>query len=203
MPWTVSKEEEPLIDDLEFFIKWSDKSHLHNTWCTFKYLVNTNCGGVRKVEIFFRKMQYLSQQLPYMTNDEIECQNITLEFQRQIDLDSLIAERIIRHRVEYRSQTLSNSTVSKMIPYKTSPPPTHLKENDTNEEKLLSGSNVSSSLPDSLTYPSSEKHEPHDAFLDGNGHETNETSTSLQFQKIRTDMYYVKWTNSQYDQCTW
>ncbi|XP_053993731.1 uncharacterized protein LOC128884386 isoform X2 [Hylaeus volcanicus] len=203
MPWSVNNEKETVLDDLEFLIKWNDKSHLHNTWCTYQSLVNTHCGGLRKVEIFFRKMQYLSQQLPHMTNDEIECQNITLEFQRQIDLDSLIAERIISHRVEYRTRTIPSNFITKTTPCKTSLSPIDLQETHLNEIDKVNDASLDTSLPDSLVCVSSEQHEPQDASLDANNNETNKQTASVQFQKLSTDMYYVKWTNSQYDQCTW
>ncbi|KAJ1606565.1 CHD3-like protein [Cryptosporidium canis] len=79
----------------EYRIKWMGYSHLHNTWESAESLISEGVAGLRRLENFQRKMAEVLHRRKFMTEDEIEQEDITLEIQRQLDLDALIPERIV------------------------------------------------------------------------------------------------------------
>ncbi|KAK6587594.1 hypothetical protein RS030_91512 [Cryptosporidium xiaoi] len=80
---------------IEYKIKWMGYSHLHNTWETVESLTKENVGGIRRLENFQKKMAEIQQRRKFMTEDEIEQENITFEIQKQLDMDALIPEKIV------------------------------------------------------------------------------------------------------------
>ncbi|EAA21734.1 chromodomain-helicase-DNA-binding protein, CHD-1-related [Plasmodium yoelii yoelii] len=91
-------EEEDIVDvnEVEFLVKWIGKSHIHNFFCTYEYLRYFN--GVKKVDNYIKKIRLSFQKRKYMTADEIEQEKIYSEIKKQIEMDSIHAERIITHR---------------------------------------------------------------------------------------------------------
>ncbi|PPS97237.1 Chromo domain/ SNF2 Atpase/Helicase domain containing protein [Cryptosporidium hominis] len=85
--------EDPNIT--EYKIKWMGYSHLHNTWESAESLINEGVSGLRRLENFQKKMAEMLQRRKFMTEDEIEQEDITFEIQRQLDFDALIPERIV------------------------------------------------------------------------------------------------------------
>lgn len=79
----------------EYRIKWMGYSHLHNTWESAESLVSEGVSGLRRLENFQKKMADVLHRRKFMTEDEIEQEDITFEIQRQLDLDALIPERIV------------------------------------------------------------------------------------------------------------
>ncbi|KAH8742100.1 SNF2 family N-terminal domain-containing protein [Cryptosporidium ryanae] len=80
---------------MEYKIKWMGYSHLHNTWETLDSLIRENVGGMRRLENFQKKMAEVRQRRQFMTEDEIEQEDINFEIQKQLDMDALIPERIV------------------------------------------------------------------------------------------------------------
>ncbi|SCM00193.1 chromodomain-helicase-DNA-binding protein 1, putative [Plasmodium chabaudi chabaudi] len=91
-------EEEDIVDinEVEFLVKWIGKSHIHNFFCTYEYLRYFN--GVKKVDNYIKKIRLSFQKRKYMTADEIEQEKIYSEIKKQIEMDSIHAERIVTHR---------------------------------------------------------------------------------------------------------
>ncbi|CEM01013.1 unnamed protein product [Vitrella brassicaformis CCMP3155] len=79
----------------EYLIKWVQKSHLHNSWEDLDTL--RNCKGNKRVDNYTKRHQEMMQKRRFMTEDEIEQEEISVELNRQIDQDALKAERIIVH----------------------------------------------------------------------------------------------------------
>ncbi|EEA08250.1 SNF2 family N-terminal domain-containing protein [Cryptosporidium muris RN66] len=86
---------------VEYQVKWSGYSHLHNTWETPESLLSENTGGMRRLENYQRKVTETENRRKYMTEDEIEQEDITFEIQKQLDLDALIPERIVDEHTDY------------------------------------------------------------------------------------------------------
>ncbi|KAF7457390.1 Chromodomain-helicase-DNA-binding protein 2 [Cryptosporidium felis] len=79
----------------EYKIKWMGYSHLHNTWESSDSLIKEGVLGLRRLENFQKKMADILYRRKFMTEDEIEQEDITFEIQRQLDLDALVPERIV------------------------------------------------------------------------------------------------------------
>ncbi|XP_953907.1 SNF2-family protein (chromodomain-helicase-DNA-binding protein 1) [Theileria annulata] len=79
----------------EYLIKWQGFAHIHNTWDVYENLKEYN--GIRRLDNYIKRFKNLEERQKYMTLDEIEQENIALGLQKQIDEDSLIAERIVTH----------------------------------------------------------------------------------------------------------
>lgn len=48
-------DEDTTRDDLEYYIKWLDKSHIHDSWESFTSLKEMGSGGLKKVENYFKR----------------------------------------------------------------------------------------------------------------------------------------------------
>ncbi|ETW33295.1 hypothetical protein PFTANZ_05986, partial [Plasmodium falciparum Tanzania (2000708)] len=92
-------EEEDIedINEVEFLIKWIDKSHIHNFFCTYDYLKNFH--GIKKVDNYIKKIRQSFQKRKFMTADEIEQEKIYSEIKKQIEMDAIQAERIVMHKI--------------------------------------------------------------------------------------------------------
>ncbi|KAK9174564.1 Chromo domain/ SNF2 Atpase/Helicase domain containing protein [Cryptosporidium meleagridis] len=92
----ISSRQSPEDSNItEYKIKWMGYSHLHNTWESAESLINEGVSGLRRLENFQKKMAEMLQRRKFMTEDEIEQEDITFEIQRQLDSDALIPERIV------------------------------------------------------------------------------------------------------------
>ncbi|SCV04276.1 LAMI_0H14818g1_1 [Lachancea mirantina] len=71
-------------EEYQFLIKWSDESHLHNSWESYADL--THVRGVKKVDNYIKQFVILDKQIredPYSTAEDIEIMDI--EHERRLD----------------------------------------------------------------------------------------------------------------------
>ncbi|CCE88841.1 Piso0_001627 [Millerozyma farinosa CBS 7064] len=97
---------DPKLDYL-FKIKWSDTSHLHNTWEACSTLKNYK--GFRRVENYIKQYIVLDQEIrkdPSTTSEDIEAMDIELERRRDEQEEYTKVERIVdSERVEVDGQS--------------------------------------------------------------------------------------------------
>lgn len=87
--------DEPKLDYL-FKIKWSDASHLHNTWEPWSTLKNFK--GFRKVENYIKQFIIMDQAIrndPLTTKEDIEAMDIERERRRDEQEEYTQVERIV------------------------------------------------------------------------------------------------------------
>lgn len=98
---------EPKLDYL-FKIKWSNKSHLHNSWETYSSLKDVK--GFRRVDNYIKLFIILDQELrndPLITKEDIEAMDIERERKRDEQEEFTHVERIVdSDRVELDDGTL-------------------------------------------------------------------------------------------------
>lgn len=98
---------EPKLDYL-FKIKWSNKSHLHNSWETYSSLKDVK--GFRRVDNYIKLFIILDQELrsdPFITKEDIEAMDIERERKRDEQEEFTHVERIVdSDRVELDDGTL-------------------------------------------------------------------------------------------------
>ncbi|WPK26017.1 hypothetical protein PUMCH_003361 [Australozyma saopauloensis] len=86
---------EPKLDYL-FKIKWSNKSHLHNSWETYSSLKDVK--GFRRVDNYIKLFILLDQELrndPLVTKEDIEAMDIERERKRDEQEEFTHVERIV------------------------------------------------------------------------------------------------------------
>ncbi|CCD27047.1 uncharacterized protein NDAI_0J01550 [Naumovozyma dairenensis CBS 421] len=80
----------------DFLIKWTDESHLHNTWQSYESL--TNIRGIKKVDNYCKNHIIQEQQFrldPYVTREDLEVMDIEQEKRLQEFEEFQKPERII------------------------------------------------------------------------------------------------------------
>lgn len=98
---------EPKLDYL-FKVKWSDASHLHNTWETWSSL--RDFKGFRKVDNYIKQFIIMDREIrndPLTTKEDIEAMDIDLERRRDEQDEYTEVERIVdseRAEVDGESQ---------------------------------------------------------------------------------------------------
>lgn len=86
---------EPKLDYL-FKIKWTDSSHLHNTWETYATLKEYK--GFRKVDNYIKQFIIIDQEIrndPLTTKEDIEAMDIERERKRDEQEEYIHVERIV------------------------------------------------------------------------------------------------------------
>lgn len=86
---------EPKLDYL-FKIKWTDSSHLHNTWETYSTLKEYK--GFRKVDNYIKQYIIIDQEIrndPLTTKEDIEAMDIERERKRDEQEEYIHVERIV------------------------------------------------------------------------------------------------------------
>lgn len=94
-PENAEKTGDPKLDYL-FKIKWSDASHLHNTWEPWSTLKEFK--GSRRVENYIKQFIVLDQEIrddPYTTKEDIEAMDIERERKRDEQEEYTQVERIV------------------------------------------------------------------------------------------------------------
>lgn len=80
----------------EFKIKWSDKSHLHNTYETYESLKDLK--GIKKVDNYIKQYIILDHEIradPYITREDIEAMDLDRERRRDENKEYTFVERIV------------------------------------------------------------------------------------------------------------
>lgn len=105
-PENAEQTGEPKLDYL-FKIKWSDASHLHNTWESWQSLKEYK--SFRRVENYIKQFIVLDQEIrndPYTTKEDIEAMDIERERKRDEQEEYTQVERIVdSDRVELEDGT--------------------------------------------------------------------------------------------------
>lgn len=84
--------------DFEYLIKWTDTSHLHNTWETYEGLNNRRLRGLKKIDNYIAQFIDLDREIradPYVTREEIEQMDIEAETRHDNFQEYKKVERII------------------------------------------------------------------------------------------------------------
>ena len=68
----------------QYLIKWTNWSHLHNTWESQNSLNALQVGGMRKLENFIRRHEDANYYLKQSTPEEQEFHLIQLEMEREV-----------------------------------------------------------------------------------------------------------------------
>lgn len=90
-------------EDLEYYIKWMSKSHIHDTWETLESLKVMGSGGLKKVDNYFRRTIVTEKEVRFdPTIDPDLKEQFFLDRERDQDaLDDYIkVERVVAYRSE-------------------------------------------------------------------------------------------------------
>lgn len=106
--------------DYVFKIKWSDASHLHNTWEEWKTLKDFK--GFRKVENYIKQFIIYDQEIrsdPLTTKEDIEAMDIERERRRDEQEEYTHVERIVdSERVEVEEDGETSSKLKYFVKWK-------------------------------------------------------------------------------------
>lgn len=84
--------------DFEYLIKWTETSHIHNTWHTYDDLKSKGLKGIKKVDNYiniFVIQDRLIRKDPYVTREDIEQMDIEAETRRENFDEYKKVERIV------------------------------------------------------------------------------------------------------------
>ncbi|QPG76886.1 hypothetical protein FOA43_004280 [Brettanomyces nanus] len=84
--------------DFEYLIKWSDTSHLHNTWETYQGLNNRRLRGLKRLDNYINTFIIQDREIrndPYVTREDIEKMDIEADTRRENFAEYKKVERII------------------------------------------------------------------------------------------------------------
>ncbi|ODQ64345.1 hypothetical protein NADFUDRAFT_11323, partial [Nadsonia fulvescens var. elongata DSM 6958] len=102
--------------ELEYLIKWQQRSHLHNTWESYDALVGLK--GIKRLENYLRQQVLIDAEIrrdPYTTREDIEAMDIERERKRDAYEEFRQPERIIdSERVLDKDHADSGLTTSSM-----------------------------------------------------------------------------------------
>ncbi|CAG2101807.1 unnamed protein product [Medioppia subpectinata] len=92
--------------ELQFYIKWKNWSHLHNTWETEESLKEVNAKGIKKVENYLKKEEEIRFWKESMaTPEDIDYYDCQEEMALQLRQLHMNVERIIAHQLSKGSET--------------------------------------------------------------------------------------------------
>ena len=86
------------LRELQFLIKWKDRSYLHNTWENEDKLKEANVKGLKKIENYLKKEEDLRFWKQQATPEDIEYFDCQEEMTLQLRLIHNNVERIISHQ---------------------------------------------------------------------------------------------------------
>ncbi|KAH3665484.1 hypothetical protein OGAPHI_003669 [Ogataea philodendri] len=84
--------------EFEYMIKWTDTSHLHNTWETYESLKSRNLKGMKKVDNYINLYIITDREVrkdPFVTREDIEQMDLELENRRDNLQEYKKVERIV------------------------------------------------------------------------------------------------------------
>ena len=90
-------------DDLEYYIKWTGKSHYHDTWETLASLKEMGSGGLKKMDNYFRRTVVQEKEIRFDASIDPDLkEQFFLDRERDRDAleDYTKIERIVAHRRE-------------------------------------------------------------------------------------------------------
>ncbi|CAG9816539.1 unnamed protein product [Phaedon cochleariae] len=79
----------------QYFIKWKDWAHIHNTWESDASLRDQKVKGLKKLENYIKKEVEIQQWLKYSTPEDVEYYECQLELQQDLLTSHNEVERII------------------------------------------------------------------------------------------------------------
>lgn len=82
----------------EYLIKWTDTSHIHNTWDTYANLKSRNLKGIKKVDNYIQIYVIQDREIrkdPYVTREDIEQMDIEADTRRENFEEYKKVERIV------------------------------------------------------------------------------------------------------------
>ena len=91
--------------ELQFYIKWKNKSHLHATWESEATLQEMRAKGLKKLENFVKREEELKQWKESATPEDIEYFDCQEEMMDQLSALYLRVERIIAHQPSKSTET--------------------------------------------------------------------------------------------------
>jgi chromodomain-helicase-DNA-binding protein 1 len=91
--------------ELQFLIKWKNKSHLHATWESDNSLREMRAKGLKKLENFLKKEDELNQWKRHASPEDIEYYDCQEEMMDQLSALYLRVDRIIAHEPSRSTET--------------------------------------------------------------------------------------------------
>lgn len=91
--------------ELQFYIKWKNKSHLHATWESETSLREMRAKGLKKLENFVKREEELKQWKDNATPEDIEYYDCQEEMMDQLSALYLRVDRIIAHQPSKSTET--------------------------------------------------------------------------------------------------
>ncbi|KAJ2894904.1 hypothetical protein MKZ38_007101 [Zalerion maritima] len=98
---SLDMEEGTSREDLKYYIKWTGKSHIHDTWETLSSLRDMSSGGLKKVENYFRRTVQQEKDVRFDRSIDPDLKEqffLDRERDREALDDFTKIERVVSHR---------------------------------------------------------------------------------------------------------
>lgn len=99
----VSEKDEENTEE-QYFIKWKDWAHIHNTWESERSLREQKVKGLKKLENFQKKEHEIQQLLHYSTPEDVEYYECQMELTQDLLKSYNEVERIIGKQLKKKTE---------------------------------------------------------------------------------------------------
>ncbi|XP_045216418.2 chromodomain-helicase-DNA-binding protein 1-like isoform X4 [Mercenaria mercenaria] len=83
--------------EIQFFIKWKNWAHIHNTWESEENLRQMKINGIKRLDNYIKKMEEVDEWKKFASPEDIEYFDIQMEFNEDLYKNCLLVEKIISH----------------------------------------------------------------------------------------------------------
>lgn len=102
---------DPVNTELQYWIKWKDWAHIHNTWESETTLKEQKVKGLKKLENFIKKELDLQIWRNHASPEDIEYYECQMELQQELLKSFTNVERIIGNKTVLWSHFLPNTPI--------------------------------------------------------------------------------------------